>query len=280
MNRYVLLLTFASLLAIPAQASAFFRCWCGPRFSPYGYRYAYPMPYYYSPYVVPLYVPPSAPPRVYPSVPQATAPLPAPVVTITPGSPSPMVKPEVAPASGVASPTAAPPPMSPLTIPDPMVPKTPRSDAKPMIPIPSAVPSAAPAPGGDAFPIQLPEPRKAPSQNKDELPPLVLPPETPGGPSGVIPPTTSRSSPLTGAVKVQVYTAAGQTTAALRKIGFFNHTDRDLDLVIEGKSVKLPKKSYLNAELPAKFTWKHSGGPAESAIVPGSAAGLDVLFKD
>jgi hypothetical protein len=94
-----------------------------------------------------------------------------------------------------------------------------------------------------------------PDKEKDELPPLVLPPDAGSRPSGVIPPvgpSTSRSSPLSGGVKVQVFEAAGPATGTnLRKIGFFNHTGRDLDLVIEGKAVKLPKKSYLHAELPA-----------------------------
>ncbi len=74
--------------------------------------------------------------------------------------------------------------------------------------------------------------------------------------------------------------AAGTATGTLRKVGFFNHTGRDLDLVIEGKAVKLPKKSYLNAELPVKFTWKADGNEAHATTVPDGAAGVDVLFKE
>ena len=100
-----------------------------------------------------------------------------------------------------------------------------------------------PAPAGDGLPaIPLPEPRKTPrnKDGKDDLPPIVLPPEGTGTSSGVIP-STSRSSPLTGAIKTQVFAASGGAVAGtLRKIGFFNHTNRDLELVIEGRTVTLP----------------------------------------
>lgn len=315
MKRYVFALALAGVMASADGATAFYRPWCAPppclpyryNFGPFGfpiYRPYFvplyqvqPVPYYYQPY--PAFVPQpgyqNLPPATVPKVQAPAVPSSPPIVTVIPSSP-PSVKPEsdpmVKPASGgIAAPMPAPAPLN--TIPDPMVPKTPPlvlpplpgSDAKPMLPpspLPNAVPSPAPAPSGNdpLPPIPLPEPRKV-QNSKDELPPLVLPPETPGGPSGVIPSTTVRSSPLTGAMKVQVFAVSGSTTGTLlRKIGFFNHTNRDLDLVIEGKAVRLPKKSYLHAELPAKFTWMHSDGAAEAATVPENAAGLDVLFKD
>ena len=291
MKRFGLILALAVLVAAPGEASAFYRWWCAPPpYAPFGYgygRYAFPL---LRPYAVPLYAEPL--PQAYPAIPPAfaprtyapPAPARAPVVTVTPGMPPVELDPLVRPATGgIAVPSAAPAPMIPPTaIPDPVSPKTaplvipplPGSDAKP-------TPAPAPPAGTDPLPlIPLPEPRKVPD-GKPDLPPLVLPPETPGEPSGVIPPTTSRASPLAAGVKVQVFTASGNATGTLlRKIGFFNHTNRDLDLVIEGKAVKLPKKSYLHAELPANFTWKHSDGAAEIATVPTDAVGLDVLFKE
>ena len=88
-----------------------------------------------------------------------------------------------------------------------------------------------------------------------------------------------RSSPLAAGPKagptVQVFPATGSRPAATgtRKVGFFNHTDKDLDLVIEGKAVRLPRKTYLQAEVPPAFTWKHGANAAESATVPAGAAG-------
>jgi hypothetical protein len=304
MKRVAFLLAFVCVLAVPANASAwFFHCWGGPRYGGYGYGgYGYALPYY-RPYFVPVYPVypavyptypvPLAPPSIYPSTPPLTKPkaeapvVPnrAPVVTVTPGNAPLPKQQETRPMTGAAAPTAAPEP----TIPDPMVPVKANgtSDSKPL---PIAVPSPAPAPmiADPLPPIQIPEskPKKTDKSNnsQDDLPPLVLPPETPGGPSGVVPPVgpnTSRSSPLTGAVKVQVFEAGGPIPASsLRKIGFFNHTGRDIKLVIEGKAVTLPKKSYLHAELPTKFTWMHSGSQSETATVPAAAAGLDVLFKE
>jgi hypothetical protein len=122
-----------------------------------------------------------------------------------------------------------------------------------------------------------PEPKKAAGAG-DALPPLVLPPETPGG-------STSWSSPLTGAakaaVKVEVFTAAGGgATGPTRKVGFFNHTRRNLDLVIDGRAVKLPGRTYIHAQVPPTFRWKHGDNPAATATVPEGAAGIDVVFKD
>ena len=50
-------------------------------------------------------------------------------------------------------------------------------------------------------------------------------------------------------------------------------------LVIEGRSVLLPAKNYLHAELPPVFRWSEAGGPARTTTVPSDAAGVDVLFR-
>jgi hypothetical protein len=155
-------------------------------------------------------------------------------------------------------------------------------------PVPTATPTPAPPPSEvePAFSLPklpgipaVPETKKAGSN--DSLPPLVLPPESAGGPSGVVPESTSRSSPLSAGVRVQVFIATGSLTAATtRRIGFFNHTNRDLDLVIEGRPVTLPRKSYIHAEVPATFSWRHSDNPAQPTTVPAGSPGLDVLFRE
>ena len=74
--------------------------------------------------------------------------------------------------------------------------------------------------------------------------------------------------------------ASSAPAGATRTVGFFNHTGTDVELVIEGKAVRLPKRTYIHAEVPPTFTWKHGANPAESATVPAGAAGLDVVFRD
>lgn len=306
MNRFWLVpvLALAGLAASPSSASAhFLRCWGAP-YAAYGTGYGRWGVPYAQPYFVPQYyfVPvPVAPPTVAPvpgpnpKTPKAQANVPqSPMVTVTPGMPPPPPlsdDPLVKPSSGLASPMPAPAPSNPLTIPDPMVPVKPMKEPeeKPPVVLPPIVlpdapakPMAAPS-GPDPLPaIPLPEPKKVPmgKSGKDDLPPIVLPPEGTGTSSGVIP-STSRSSPLTGAIKTQVFAASGGTVSgSLRKVGFFNHSDRDIDLVIEGKSVKLPKKSFLHAQLPVKFSWKAAGGDSVSTTVPETATGVDVLFNE
>jgi hypothetical protein len=130
-------------------------------------------------------------------------------------------------------------------------------------------------------PIELPgapaTPQPAPPP--DGLPPLALPPDAPVEPLKV----EAKASPLARDLKVSVFAAAGTNAVAgngLRKVGFYNHTKRDLQLTIEGKPVKLPALTYLHAQLPAVFVWKCDDRPAERATVPDTAPGIDVLFRD
>lgn len=210
-------------------------------------------------------------------------PRPAPTLTQDPPAKAPSLVPD--PPAKTESPM---PKMPSLELP----PLTGSTDAAPPNPKGPMVPSAAPMPAppssesgagappsSPVVPTQM-EPKKPTGAN--DLPPLVLPPEGPGGRSGVIPMTsTSQSSPLTGAVKVQVFTTLGNANAGgTRKVGFFNHTEKDIQLVIEGRAVTLPRKTYIHAEVPQAFQWRYDGHPTQTAQVPDGAAGLDLLFRN
>jgi hypothetical protein len=137
----------------------------------------------------------------------------------------------------------------------------------------SAVP--VPAPSAD---VLIP-PAGVPGAKADALPPLALPPDSPVAPGAV----EAKSSPLraaTTALKVSVFPAAGGAAGQFRKVGFYNHTTRDLALTIEGKAVTLPAKSYLFAQLPATFSWACAGKPAAKETIPADATGLDVLIRE
>ena len=122
--------------------------------------------------------------------------------------------------------------------------------------------------------------------------PQSMPPEVPVAPEkmgekGDKGDSTSRSSPLTGgmraaAMTVSVFPARGVEAPApgYRSVGFYNHTARDLELTIEGRAVRLPAKSYLQAQLAPRFTWSHSDRSATREVVPDGAGGLDVVFRD
>ena len=140
-----------------------------------------------------------------------------------------------------------------------------------------AVPVPAPAPDVLIPPSGVPVPK-----NPDALPPLTLPPDAPVVPDAK--PVEAKSSPLAAVareLKVSVFPASGVLAVnGLRKVGFYNHTDRDLSLTIEGKAVMLPGKTYILAQLPVTFTWKHGDKPAAKQTVPADATGIDVLFRE
>ncbi len=139
--------------------------------------------------------------------------------------------------------------------------------------------AAIPVPAPSAE-VLIPPTGAATPKNADALPPLSLPPDSPVAPTK---PVEAKSSPLRAAavLKVQVFPAAGvPVIGALRKVGFYNHTARDIALTIEGQSVKLPAKSYLFAQLPSTFSWVCAGKSFVKETIPDDATGLDVLIRE
>ena len=297
MKRYVCWLALLGVGAVPDWASAFGRrYWCGPAY--YEPLYFAPPPVYYAPPpCAPVYVAVPCPPASTPAPPQKTPtartpkpadpPKPMPETVRPAGGVSPAAPRSPAPRDDIdfrpASPPAAPPKVEVPKIDTPKIdtPKIePRSPGLEIPPVPAAAPGGLTlppvAPDANIPLIPSPVPPLSPEPKKTEtLPPLVLPPESP------VKPSTSRSSPL-GKLTVNVYAASGnaRTSDGLKKVVFFNHTARDLNLTIEGKAVTLPAKSYVNARLGASFRWKHGDNDAETATIPADAAGLDVVFKE
>jgi hypothetical protein len=144
----------------------------------------------------------------------------------------------------------------------------------------TAVPSAAPA--SDSL---IPPPSLPLTPGASSLPSLTLPPEVPVNPA-LQRNNTSRSSPLTQGTGTEVMmkqfpvARAGSTPLGpgYRTVTFFNHTQQELQLTIEGRSVKLPSKTYLEAKLGPSFTWSYGDKPALKETIPDGAAGLDVVF--
>jgi hypothetical protein len=148
----------------------------------------------------------------------------------------------------------------------------------------AAVPVPAPAPDSPTSNPSIPTPGLPIPKAPEALPSLTLPPDAPVTPVLPMKPVEAKSSPL-GAeareLKVKVFPASGAVTATgFRKVGFYNHTHRDLALTIEGRSVTLPAMSYLHAQLPTTFTWQCADRPAARATVPADATGLDVLIRE
>lgn len=81
-------------------------------------------------------------------------------------------------------------------------------------------------------------------------------------------------------VNVFPVVAAAKTEGGYRMVSFFNHTNRDLNLTIEGRSVKLPAKTFLETKLNQAFTWSYGDNSSATERVPDGASGLDVVFRN
>lgn len=206
------------------------------------------------------------PPVVY-FVPCQPAPqLPPPRISQDPSTPD-----TIRPAAGLATPTSA----------------VPQLDA----PKPAPKITFDPIPQPKVEPLQLPiaQPKSAEPEGV-KIPPLI--PRLPGADSGLPPlslpaPTTestSRSSPLNAKLHavVDVFPVDGPPPASpltKRTIGFFNHTDRDVRLTVEGETITLPKRHQVTATVAAKFRWTLDDGPARTTEVPTAAPGLEVVVR-
>jgi hypothetical protein len=244
-----------------------------------------PPPVYCPPpvvFVVP-YAPvaPAAPPnysilpaptvRQEPPAPAPSEPAPAPPKPVTPGVPPGDGRGAADPFNpgGFARPESA----DPRPAPKGGSPKDggPKIDA-PQIPLPGA---GAGAPKEDDAKL----PPLIPRLPNPDVPPLTIP-QLPVGPDT----STSKASPLTGSAgpRVEVFPVAGpppDVPAARRTVGFFNHTDRDVKLTVEGKTVTLPKRHHVTAEVPARFVWQLDGGEERRTVVPAAAPGVEVVIR-
>lgn len=63
------------------------------------------------------------------------------------------------------------------------------------------------------------------------------------------------------------------------KVGFFNHSDRDLALDVNGEPVRLPKEQYVTLRLPRTFKWAEKGAKAKDVVVPPDADGIEIVFR-
>ncbi len=297
MTRYHLWLAALGVAALPDWASA-----CQP--APYPVPYwpcpaGYPAQIVVVPPCLPVYEAPLPPPRVepQPATKPAEMPKPDPVrptaerepvrpppeavtpptTPAVPAVPAPSLRPEPPRADVI------PPPPVPLPAPTPLPPK-----ADPLFtlpPVPSARPTPAPAPPDFTLPAVPPAaPPPAPKLSapvEPAKPPADAPPAT-----LILPPVTARSSPLSGLggagpkVRAIPVAAASGAAAGKRKVGFFNHTDRAVELVVEGEQVTLPGRHYVHADLPAAFTWKLGDAPAERVTVPADQAGVELLIGE
>jgi hypothetical protein len=130
-----------------------------------------------------------------------------------------------------------------------------------------AMPSVAiPAP-----PVAPPwaQPRPAPPSGSTAEPPL-------GKGDSRAPKITESRYAGTGAATPQSAAPLGKTYL---KVGFWNVTGRDVTLVIEGKTHRLPRDRALTIEVPHRFPWTLEGATPRSEEVPASQTSHEIVLR-
>ena len=208
----------------------------------------------------------------------------------------------VAPALLLAGAVAAqcPPWYPPYPVAPPAYPLTPAVWGAPFPkPLPPALPRAVPAvheedePAVPARPADKKDASKKTGEPKDKdtprIPKTRLPvpgdpldkavPKVPkgDGPKGDVPKT---EGPAGKRVEQYVIPADGRgEPRAEVKVGFFNHSDREIVLDVNGEPLKLPKEQYVTLRLPRTFTWAEPGAKGTSVVVPPDAEGIEIVFR-
>lgn len=63
------------------------------------------------------------------------------------------------------------------------------------------------------------------------------------------------------------------------KVGFFNHSDREITLEVNGEQVKLPSEQYVTLRLKRTFKWSEKGKKETEVAVPPDADGIEIVFR-
>jgi hypothetical protein len=63
------------------------------------------------------------------------------------------------------------------------------------------------------------------------------------------------------------------------QVGFFNHSERAIELQVNGEAVQLPSEQYVTLRLPRTFTWAEKGQKGADVVVPPDADGVEIVFR-
>ncbi|MCE9530814.1 MAG: hypothetical protein K8T89_06790 [Planctomycetes bacterium] len=116
-------------------------------------------------------------------------------------------------------------------------------------------------------------------------PPKQVPP-LPEGPSEIPASRTKSASPArlddtTKPYDVIVVMAAADAKANTAEVGvgFFNHSERDVVIDLNGRTIKLGSRHYLSLKLPREFTWREKDGPSWTTKIPDKSDGIEIVFR-
>lgn len=162
--------------------------------------------------------------------------------------------------------------------------------------IPAAVPPFVPKAGVGLKEEETPKPTEADPKEKElpKIPKVKLPlpdppiPELPkpkeDGPKSDVPKTDAgRKEPAADLGKPEQFFVPAERKRAEApaevRVGFFNHSDREINLEVNGEAVKLPSAQYVTLRLPRTFSWSEKGQKATDVVVPPDADGIEMVFR-
>jgi hypothetical protein len=158
----------------------------------------------------------------------------------------------------------------------------------PTLPVPKPF---VPKPGvGVTEDADPPKPREVPKLNKESDPPKIPKPKRPIplDPDELDGPKPSKKDaakkePLAKGKEVEQYFVPAdekrsETTGEVR-VGFFNHSDREITLDVNGEALKLPSEQYVTVRVPRTFSWTEKGQKAREVVVPPDAEGMEIVFR-
>jgi hypothetical protein len=162
----------------------------------------------------------------------------------------------------------APKPLPP--VPPPYTPKPKLTDEDVPVPTKSKEKSPAKEPGGSSDGVRIPKTKlPLPGDRIDKAVPE--PPKSDG-------PKKDRAEGKSFEQYVVPAEGRGEPRAEV-KVGFFNHSDREIALTVNGEAVRLPAEQYVTLRLPRTFTWSEKGTKGNEVVVPPDAEGIEIVFR-
>jgi len=149
----------------------------------------------------------------------------------------------------------------------------------PYVPKPRAAVREESEPTAPSKPADKPKESDAKDKDSPRIPKLKLP--LPGDPPDILPP--KREPAADGRKPVdQFLIPADPKRAEPRaeiKVGFFNHSDRAIELQVNGEPMQLPSEQYVTLRLTRTFTWAVKGQKDNDVVVPPDADGIEIVFR-
>jgi hypothetical protein len=134
-------------------------------------------------------------------------------------------------------------------------------------------------------PADKTKPKEGESKDKEpRIPKVKLLPDDPDEPDVPAKKPAAKKEPRSDSIRsFDQYLIPAEGNKAERpsevKVGFFNHSDRDLVLEVNGETLKLPSEQYVTLRLKRTFSWAEKGQKATDVAVPPDADGLEIVFR-